>query len=161
MRVAIALFLSLLVSASLNAADFDAAVGGFFEKHCIACHGEETQEGDFRIDTLSKEVGLKDTALWAEVRERISSGEMPPEDAKEPPTAEQGAAVVQWLSDRIKEGEAARMAQRDRVSFYRLSREEYVHTIYDLLGLHFAATDPGRFREDPEWHGFERLGSVI
>ncbi len=161
MRVAIALFLSLLVSASLNAADFDAAVGGFFEKHCIACHGEETQEGDFRIDTLSKEVGLKDTALWAEVRERISSGEMPPEDAKEPPTAEQGAAVVQWLSDRIKEGEAARMAQRDRVSFYRLSREEYVHTIYDLLGVHFDATDPGGFSEDPEWHGFERIGSVL
>lgn len=143
------------------AADFDTAVGGYFKKHCIGCHGATKQEGDFRIDTLSKEVGLKDTALWAEVRERISSGEMPPEDVPNRPTAEQGAAVVEWLSARIKEGEAARMAKRDRVTFYRLSREEYVNTIYDLMGVHFDASDPGGFSDDPEWHGFERIGSVL
>jgi len=148
-------------SAEVDKADFDQAVGGYFRQHCIRCHGAEKQEGEFRIDTLSKEVGLKDTALWAEVRERISAGEMPPEDVKQPPTAEQGAAVVEWLSARITEGEAARMAQRQRVAFYRLSREEYVHTIYDLLGVHFDATDPGGFSDDPQWHGFERIGSVL
>ena len=31
----------------------------------------------------------------------------------------------------------------------------------DLLGVHFDATDPGAFLEDPEWHGFERIGSVL
>ncbi|MCA9122418.1 MAG: DUF1592 domain-containing protein [Planctomycetales bacterium] len=153
--------LLLLLNAVTQAADFDTAVGGYFQQHCIRCHGEMEQEGDFRIDTLSKDVGLSDTALWAEVRERISSGEMPPADVDNPPTAEQGAAVVQWLTDRIKEGEAARMARRDRVSFYRLSREEYVHTIYDLLGVRFDAADPGGLNEDPEWHGFERIGSVL
>ena len=53
------------------------------------------------------------------------------------------------------------MAKRQRVSFHRLSREEYVHTIYDLLGVHYDATDPGGFTDDPEWHGFERIGSVL
>lgn len=153
--------ITILTNTTIRAADFDTAVGEYFAKHCISCHGSEKQESEFRIDTLSKEVGLKDTALWAEVRERISSGEMPPENVENHPTAEQGAAVVQWLSDRIREGESARMAQRDRVSFHRLSRDEYVHTIYDLLGVHFDATDPGGFTEDPEWHGFERLGSVL
>lgn len=148
-------------SAPLVAADFDADVGEYFQQHCIDCHGADLQEGDFRIDTLSKQVGLKDTALWAEVRERISSGEMPPEDVADRPTAEEGAAVVEWLTTQIKAGEEARMAQRQRVSFHRLSREEYVHTIYDLLGVHFDATDPGGFSEDPDWHGFERIGSVL
>jgi hypothetical protein len=30
-----------------------------------------------------------------------------------------------------------------------------------LLGVQFDATDPGAFLEDPEWHGFERIGSVL
>ena len=163
-RVKLSLAAFLVISAISTAAGddgFDAAVGSYFAKHCIACHGEKKQEGEFRIDNLSKEVGVKDTALWAEVRERISSGEMPPEDVENPPTADEGAAVVQWLSDRIREGESARMATRDRVSFHRLSRDEYVNSIHDLLGVHFDATDPGGLTDDPEWHGFERLGSVL
>ncbi|MCA9247098.1 MAG: DUF1592 domain-containing protein [Planctomycetales bacterium] len=143
------------------AADFDADVGPYFQKHCIACHGPDEQESEFRIDNLSKNVGVEDTALWAEIRERISSGEMPPEDVDAPPTAARSAEVVAWLTARIDEGESARMAKRDRVAFYRLSRDEYVHSIYDLLGVHFDATDPGGFTDDPEWRGFERLGSVL
>ncbi|MFN9957363.1 MAG: DUF1587 domain-containing protein, partial [bacterium] len=53
------------------------------------------------------------------------------------------------------------MAKRDRVSLHRLSREEYVHTVRDLLGVVYDATDPGGLLEDPEWHGFERIGSVL
>lgn len=153
--------LFLALAADAPAKDFDSAVGSYFQKHCISCHGEKKQEGEFRIDNLSKDVGVNDTSLWAEVRERISSGEMPPKDVKNPPTAEQGAEVVEWLTARIKEGEAARMAKRERVSFHRLSRDEYVNSIYDLLGVHFDATDPGGFSDDPEWHGFERIGSVL
>ncbi len=140
---------------------FDQAVAPFFKAHCVSCHGPTKQKGDFRIDRLSKDVGVKDTPLWAEVMERISSGEMPPDDVKNRPTAQQGARIVEWLSGKIKEGEAARMAKRSRVTFNRLSREEYVNTVYDLLGVYFDATDPGGLTEDPEWHGFERIGSVL
>ena len=55
----------------------------------------------------------------------------------------------------------ARMAARGRVSYNRLTRDEYVNTVRDLIGVHFDATDPGGFLEDPEWRGFERLGSVL
>lgn len=151
----------MLLAAPARADEFDKAVGGYFRQHCVRCHGADRQEGEFRIDTLSKDVGRADTALWAEVRERISSGEMPPEDVPQRPRAEDGAAVVEWLSEQIAAGEAARLAERDRVSFHRLSREEYVHTVYDLLGVHFDAADPGGLTEDPEWHGFERIGSVL
>ncbi len=99
--------------------------------------------------------------MWAEVLERISSGEMPPKDQKNLPTAKESAAVVEWLAARIKEGEAARMVLRGRVSFNRLTRDEFVNTMRDLIGDHFDATDPGGFLEDAEWHGFERIGSVM
>jgi hypothetical protein len=42
----------------------------------------------------------------------------------------------------------------------RLTREEYVNTMRDLIGVD-DATDPGGLLEDPEWNGFERLGSVL
>lgn len=141
--------------------DFDKDIQPFLDEHCVRCHNDKKQKGDFRLDDLSREVGLKDTPLWAEVMERISSGEMPPEDEEVLPGAEESAAVVEWLSARIHEGEALRMAARDRVTFHRLSREEYVNTIRDLLGVHFDATDPGGFTEDPDYHGFERIGSVL
>ncbi len=33
-------------------AGFDNAVKPFFAQHCTRCHGEKTQKGDLRVDTL-------------------------------------------------------------------------------------------------------------
>jgi hypothetical protein len=154
--------LALLTAGSLAAApSFDQNLQPYLQKHCLHCHGEKKQKGDFRIDQLSKEVGLTDTPHWAEIMERISSGEMPPDDEDVLPTADESARIVEWLAARIKEGESTRMARRDRVSYHRLTREEYVHSVRDLLGVAYDAADPGGLLEDPEWNGFERLGSVL
>ncbi|NBV23122.1 MAG: DUF1592 domain-containing protein [Proteobacteria bacterium] len=86
---------------------------------------------------------------------------MPPKKEKTRPSPADTARIVEWLSSRIKEGESARMAARGRVSYNRLTREEYVNTVRELIGVQFDATDPGGFLEDAEWHGFERIGSVM
>ncbi|WP_254508228.1 DUF1592 domain-containing protein [Anatilimnocola floriformis] len=145
----------------LAAPNFEADLQPYLRAHCLRCHGPEKQEADFRIDKLSSKVGQENTPQWAEVMERISSGEMPPPDAKNRPSAKESAAIVEWLAARIKEGEGARLAKRSRVSYNRLTRDEYVNTVRDLIGVHFDATDPGGFSEDAEWHGFERIGSVM
>jgi hypothetical protein len=157
------LLLILASSASVFAEEssFERDLQPFLKKHCMRCHNGNVQKGDFRFDVLSKDVGLNDTPQWAEVMQRISSGEMPPEDEKVRPTAEQSTQIVEWLAARIREGEAARMAQRGRVSYNRLTREEYVNTVQDLIGVHYDAEDPGGLLDDPEWKGFERLGSVL
>jgi mono/diheme cytochrome c family protein len=139
----------------------DPKVQGYFKTHCLRCHSQGAKESEFHIDALSAKVGFDDTPQWLEVIERINSGEMPPAEVKPRPTADESAAVVEWLAARIKEGEAARMAARDRVSYNRLTRDEYVNTVRDLLGVQFDATDPGGFLDDPEWRGFERIGSVL
>ena len=136
-------------------------VQAYLEKHCVNCHGAEKQKGDFRIDTLSVKVGYENTPQWLEVMERINSGEMPPKKEKVRPSAEESAHTVEWIAARMKEGESSQMATRGRVSYNRLTRDEYVNTMRDLIGVHFDAADPGAFLEDPEWHGFERIGSVL
>ena len=138
-----------------------APVQPFFKTYCLRCHDEKKQKGEFRLDTLPRD--FTDQAIaqrWGEVVFRMNSGEMPPKKEPQPKPEELGK-VVDWISTRIKEGEAARMARRGPVAHYRLSREEYGHTVYDLLGVYFDVNLPGAFNEDPRWHGFDRIGSLL
>ncbi len=143
------------------AAGLDAKVQSYFDAHCMKCHGADADKGDFRIDTLSAKVGVENTPQWLEIMERINSGEMPPKKVKARPSADESAGVVAWIASKMKEGEATRMAARGRVSYNRLTRDEYVNTVRDLIGVHYDAKDPGALLDDPEWHGFERIGSVL
>jgi hypothetical protein len=133
----------------------------FLKSHCVRCHNGEKQEGQFRLDNLSTDFSSPQVAeKWSEVVFRINAGEMPP--PKEPqPTAEQLGHFADVVTTRIRGGAAARMAKRGRVQHYRLSRPEYAHTVYDLLGVVFDAEAPGAFNEDPLWHGFDRIGALL
>jgi hypothetical protein len=133
----------------------------FLTKHCLRCHGPEKVERELRIDRLSRDFRIgTDGHLWAEIVERINSGEMPPEDEPQP-TVDEIAAVVGQLDARIREGRAARMAARPAVAHYRLSRKEYQNTVYDLLGVRYDPAKPGELNEDTLWHGYERIGSQL
>lgn len=136
-------------------------VEAFLSQHCVRCHGEQKEEGDVRIDRLSRDfkAGV-DTHHWAEVLDRVNSGSMPPKDEPQP-TQDEITGFVTSLDVRLKEGRAARMAARPAVSHYRLSRKEYQNTVYDLLGVRYDPTKPGELNEDTLWHGFERIGSEL
>jgi hypothetical protein len=133
----------------------------FLENHCIRCHGPEKEKGDLRLDTLSRDFKLgADSHHWSEVIENVNSGEMPPKKEKRPTQAEI-AAFVTNLDALLKEGRAARMARRPSVAHYRLSRQEYQNTVYDLLGVRYDPAKQGELNEDTRWHGFERIGSEL
>ena len=149
------------LGAAEGTAEFNRAVQPFLAEHCVSCHGEKKQKGELRVDTLSRDFLKGGAAMkWAEIMDRISSGEMPPKGEPKPAAAE-AARVVEWLAARLKEGETERLARRERVSFHRLTREEYAHTIRDLLGVTFDFADPTGLSEDDAWNGFERIGSVL
>ena len=138
-----------------------APVKQFFADHCVRCHGAEKQKGDFRLDTLEREFTEQHVAeRWAEVLFQMNSGDMPPKKEKQP-SAEDLGKVADWLSARLKEGEAGRMAKRGPVAHYRLSRDEYAATVHDLLCVHYDVNLPGAFNDDPRWHGFERIGAML
>jgi Protein of unknown function (DUF1592)/Protein of unknown function (DUF1588)/Protein of unknown function (DUF1587)/Protein of unknown function (DUF1585)/Protein of unknown function (DUF1595)/Planctomycete cytochrome C len=151
----------VLHSSVAAAPALDPSVSAYFEEHCNKCHDADLQKGDFRLDTLSPKVGFENNPQWVEVMERINSGEMPPKKEKKRPAAEDSAKVVEWIALKMKEGEAAKMAARAKVTYNRLTRDEYVNTVRDLIGVQYDAKDPGNLLDDPEWHGFERIGSVL
>ena len=159
--ILIAIAFSVSRSRAAEPTGYEQAVLPFFESYCLRCHDAKLQKGEFRLDTLPRDFTNPAIAQrWGEVLFRMNSGEMPPKKETQPKAEELGK-VVEWISTRMKEGEAARMAQRGPVTHYRLSREEYGHTIHDLLGVHFDVNLPGAFNEDPRWHGFDRIGSLL
>lgn len=133
----------------------------FLLQHCVRCHGPEKEEGNIRLEQLSRDFKLgADTHRWAEVVERVNSGEMPPETEPRP-TQPEIAAFVTNLDGLLKAGQATRMAARPPVTHYRLSRKEYQNTVYDLLGVRYDPTKSGELNEDTLWQGFERIGSEL
>jgi hypothetical protein len=131
------------------------------QKHCVRCHGPKKAKGDLRLDQISRDFksGV-DGQIWAEVVEKINAAEMPPEDEPQP-TSEEIGKVISELDTRIREGRAERMAARPPVAHYRLSRNEYQNTVYDLLGVRYDPAKPGELNEDTLWLGYERIGSQL
>src|SRR6056297_1647675 len=116
LRSSLVLVLCLgFAGAACGAEPFEA----FLEKHCVRCHGPQKEEGDIRIDRLSRDFKSgTDTHHWAEAIDKVNSGEMPPETEPQP-TQDEIAAFVANLDERLKEGRAARMAARPAVAHYR------------------------------------------
>jgi len=156
------LSLAAAVAAAALGQGFEAEALPFLRQHCFRCHGEQRQKGGLRLDVLSSDLTSGDSVdLWAEVVEKLRAGEMPPPDARARPATEESARVAAWLAQEIEAGRAARLAVREAVSFHRLSREEYAHTVFDLLGVPFDAADMAGLIEDDAWRGFERIGAVL
>ena len=161
--VATVLSIALPIQASdaLHREDTLQKIEGFWETYCLRCHGAEKQKGGFRLDQLALEFENPLAAeKWGEVAFRIKSAEMPPPEESQP-SAEEIGELVDFLTERIRESAAARMANRGRIESYRLSRKEYAHTVYDLLGVVYDVEAPGAFNEDPNWHGIRRVGALL
>src|SRR5687768_1659892 len=82
--------------------EFEKILQPFLAANCNRCHGEKKQKGELRLDTLSRDfAGGGSAGHWADVMDRISSGEMPPEEEDKPKT-EDVTRVVEWIAGRLK-----------------------------------------------------------
>src|SRR6516164_202150 len=55
----------------------------FASTYCMRCHGEKMQKGGLNLASFAdQKTMLKHRKNWREVARQLSSGEMPPEDAK-------------------------------------------------------------------------------
>lgn len=156
----ILLLANLLWLSSVNVGSGEERFESFLVKYCVQCHGPQKEEGNFRVDQLSRDFSSADTHHWAEAIDKVNSGEMPPE-AEVQPTREELSSFVSSLDAKLKEGRAARMSARPPIAHYRISRKEYQNTVYDLLGVRYDPTKPGELNEDTLWHGYERIGSQL
>lgn len=127
---------------------------------CTGCHGGQTQEGDFRIDTLDPDLlHGGDVSWWIEVVDVLSNGEMPPPGEDELSDRDR-SRLIEWLSSQLQVASTVRRSQQGHSSFRRMTRYEYNYALQDLLGL------PYDFAEDlpPETasaDGFQNSSDVL
>ena len=135
----------------------------FFSEHCTKCHGEKKQKGDLRVDNLVIDFDSPKTmGHWEEIMNRINSGDMPPDDVDKRPKPDDISRVSEWIAGQLREADSARQSSAgEKVAFRKLTREEYANSIHDLLGVTYDVTDPTGLPEDPDWHGIQRIGSVL
>ncbi|MCB1210327.1 MAG: DUF1592 domain-containing protein, partial [Verrucomicrobiales bacterium] len=124
------------VDAQVKLTAFPSDVHAVLQKHCFACHGEEKQKGDLRLDTLSIDF-LKDRAaseVWHDALDVVSTGEMPPK--KEPrPSDEARSVLTSWIRGQLAGALAATKKEGADIVMRRLSKDEYRYTLTDLLGV--------------------------
>jgi mono/diheme cytochrome c family protein len=112
-----------------------------FKSYCLDCHNADKQKGKVRLDDLPFSIADIPTAeRWQKVLNVLNSGEMPPEDEKQPQDDEK-AAFLESLSETMV---AARRKLSDTggaITMRRLNKREYENTIRELLGVAVDAKD--------------------
>gem|GEM_PF-452358 len=142
---------------------FDKQVTPFLQQHCVKCHGPEKQKGDVRLDNLPPDfVNNPAAGVWAEVRNKLNLGEMPPKEEARPDSAAL-AAVTRWVAGEQRAVQRLAVSTGGRVLLRRLSRAEYANTVRDLLDVDFV---PGEGPEDllpPDGRleGFDKLSKAL
>lgn len=129
-----------------------------FEATCVSCHGPEKQKGKFRVDDLPFEIKDVETAeRWQKVLNQMNSGDMPPEDEKQP----SNEAKADFLDDLANVMVAARRSLGDQngvITMRRLNRREYKNTLRELLG---AQVNVSELPPDGGSGSFDTVGSNL
>ena len=148
-----------------SATHFEDTVRPVLETACADCHHPEDPDNHVRFleaavaDDLSRARGL-----WANVAEQLRNRTMPPADAEQPTEADR-LAVADWIDARLRATACDGGEYAGPVVARRLNREEYAHTVRDLLRLDLAALDfapSGRFPADGGGgEGFDNNGETL
>ncbi|NND97889.1 MAG: DUF1587 domain-containing protein, partial [Pirellulaceae bacterium] len=139
-------FVLLFSAGNLLAADRDFVlkVQPFLKTHCDRCHGTERAEGDVRVDQLNWDLDdLGSVDDLQNILDEIVVDSMPPEGEPRPapPALKE---ITEVLSKHIADAKKKHSSGGGK-PVRRLTKTEYVNTLYDLLGVR---VDPEELPED-------------
>ena len=133
----------------------------FVQTYCLECHGKEKPKADFDLavyTTLDRVAN--DDRKWAKVLEKLKAGEMPPDEAKRQPSAEERQRIIAWITDWRRFSVRQGAGDPGVVLARRLSNAEYNYTIRDLTGVDIRPAS--EFPVDPaNQAGFDNSGESL
>jgi hypothetical protein len=140
-----------------------AEVRGLLDAHCAKCHGEMAQKAGVNFAPLKDEkAALRLRKLWRSVVGQLESGEMPPEDQKQP-TPEQRQRFVAWAKGALAAVEKADRERPDpgRSLVRRLNRSEYNRTVRDLTGIDIDPAGAVGMPDETVGEAFDNLAAAL
>ena len=113
---------------------FDQQVKPLLRTYCVRCHGSKKTEAKIRFDNIDPDIVTGEhSGKWEDVREAFNSGEMPPEDQRQPTPAERDV-ITRWLDAEFKKAKQYGIPN-NRGSVRRLTRYELRYALEDLLQI--------------------------
>lgn len=161
-RHAILIWLSL-VSASASAAEKEPAQmperhRQLLAEHCQGCHDATKQKGKFRVDDLPLAItDLQTAERWQKVLDQMNSGDMPPQDEKQPDSNSK-ADFLDSLANVMVAARRDLSDQHGVITMRRLNRREYRNTLRDLLGVEINVSE---LPADTAVGGFDTAGANL
>ncbi|MGJ8653118.1 MAG: DUF1592 domain-containing protein [Opitutaceae bacterium] len=125
-------------TAHASADEFADKVHPFFEQHCKGCHGPNKEKGDLRVDQLSAKFDDHYSLdHFQNIIDQLTTESMPPEEEPQP-DAQQVVEVMGIISKHLETAKERYSAGGGK-PVRRLTRTEYVNTVWDLLGVRIPA----------------------
>ena len=157
--VARALIVAAILASQANAGSFADDVQPFLAKHCVACHGQQMQMAELRLDQFQSESdALRYPSVWDDVLRMTALGKMPPPGSIAP-TQRELESLAEWIHGNRPSMERHRTMNPRPVTARRLNRVEYNNTVRDLLGV---ALQPAKgFPVDDSGYGFDNIADVL
>jgi hypothetical protein len=119
--------------AGLVRAALPGVVLDYTDRYCSSCHNDEDKKGRLDLASLAPDLASKpDLETWVKIHDRLTAGEMPPEE-KPRPDAGETAAFLQALRATLLEHEGERVRRDGRATQRRLNGYEYENALRDLL----------------------------
>jgi len=132
---------AIAAEASVPVARMDERHRIFFKAYCTECHNAEKQKGKLRLDDLSFALDSVENAdRWQKILNQVNSGEMPPEEEKQP-DREEKTAFLEALSGTLVTARKTLGDVQGKITMRRLNRREYRNTLRDLLGVEVRVND--------------------
>jgi hypothetical protein len=152
---------SLHSQASKDQDSYSQKIQPLVAKYCGKCHGDQGKpKADLNLAKFSTEDAIRQNRkIWKEVLLKTASHEMPPEESKLQPTADERAVLVKWLEACLTKADPKSPLNPGRVTARRLNRAEYGNTVRDLTGIDFDPTED--FPSDDIGFGFDTIGDVL
>ncbi len=138
--------------------DFRKTFEPLLSNYCYDCHADGVDKGDFTLDEYeSLSAHLENRELWLRVWDNLRSHLMPPAD-KDQPSDEERDQLAAWIERNVFKLDPQN-PDPGRVTIRRLNRQEYRHTVKDLLNIDFNVNDA--LPPDDTGYGFDTIGDVL
>ena len=126
--------------------------------YCFDCHDVDTQKGKVNLEALPLAVTTAQQAeLWQKVLNAMNSGEMPPEDKRQPKSIEK-ADFLDALAQTMVEARDKFSDTGGEITMRRLNRREYRNSIKQLTGV---TLDVSSLPADGGAGSFDTVGSSL
>ncbi len=113
-----------------SATDLDALL----HASCMECHDAAT-ETSLDLTALGSDFESEEVfGKWVDVFDRVKNGEMPPPEVEQPSKTIRAKGLA-FLESKLKLVSHRSQQTIGRVPSRRLTRQEYEHTLHDLLGI--------------------------